>query len=251
MRLDLVALLLFLTAATGAVLIIERFRRRDTGMMVGIPAVWVKLSRIAFPLLLAVVLVRSFLIEPFHIPSGSMEPTLVAGDFILVDKTAFGMRIPDLNLTLISGGTPERGDVVVFRYPRQPGLSYIKRVVGLPGDHVMYRDGHLSLNGMEVAMSEVGDYYSPGHTGAVLLRETLGTVEHGVVRIPGRDEGADDFVVPEGHYYVLGDNRGTSNDSRSWGTVPESHLVGRAMFVWLSWAPGGSPDWDRFGEEIQ
>jgi signal peptidase I len=251
MSFDFVLLLVIATVVTGAVLVADRLSwRRHRPQDQSEPAL-VEYSRALFPLLLVVVLIRSFLVEPFRIPSGSMIPTLHVGDFIMVDKTAFGLRIPDLGLTLIPGDQPERGDVVVFRYPPDPGVRYIKRIIGLPGDRVIYRDGQLYLNGAAVPRVAVGSYGGPRAVGAELYTETLGAIEHGIIRIPERDGREDDFIVPEGHYYVLGDNRDASNDSRSWGPVPESHLIGRAMFVWLSWAPGESPDWQRAGRGIR
>jgi signal peptidase I len=251
MTLDLVLLLFVATVVTGSILLLDLAHWRRARNAGRLASAWVDYSRALFPLLLAVLLVRSFLVEPFRIPSGSMLPTLLVGDFILVDKTAFGMRIPDLGLTLIQGGEPSRGDVVVFRYPPDPALRYIKRIVGLPGDRVVYRDGRLYLNGSVVDGADLGPSQDPDGSAGTLRRENLGAGDYFVVEGTGRTDREDDFTVPEGHYYVLGDNRDASNDSRSWGPVPESHLIGRAMFVWMSWAPGRDVAWHRIGEDIQ
>ncbi|MGM0594508.1 MAG: signal peptidase I [Pseudomonadota bacterium] len=205
----------------------------------------VELSRSFFPIILIVLVVRSFVVEPFRIPSGSMMPTLLVGDFILVNKFAYGIRLPVLNTKVIDTGAPERGEIIVFRYPEQPEVDYIKRVVGVPGDHVRYRNKQLFINGQPARQESLGSYVGEGSgsvmNGARHLKENLLGTEHDILVMPGRNVfGGDfEFVVPEGQYFVMGDNRDNSRDSRAWGTVPERNLVGKAFFIWMSW------DWER------
>ena len=201
-----------------------------------------------FPVLAIVLVLRSFLVEPFQIPSGSMKPTLEVGDFILVNKFAYGIRLPVLDTKVIEVGDPQRGDVMVFRYPSEPTINYIKRVVGLPGDKIRYTaDKQLFVNGELVAKKLLGE--EPGSLGsATLYQEKLGAVEH-LIRIEMNRYRADpgnEWTVPAGHYFMMGDNRDNSNDSRYWndpkipkellGMVPDKNIVGKAFAVWLSWA---------------
>jgi signal peptidase I len=207
----------------------------------------VEYARSFFPVILAVLLLRSFLVEPFRIPSGSMMPTLLVGDFILVNKFAYGLRWPVLNAKFLDLGEPQRGDVVVFRFPQDQSIDYIKRVVGVPGDQVYYRNKTLYVNGEPAEQVPlppyVGEGSGRGHTGAVRAVEELDGVEHQILinprsrdLPPGCRVLADGPVtVPEGAYFVMGDNRDNSNDSRCWGFVPEGNLVGKAFAIWMHW----------------
>ena len=209
-------------------------------------------ARSFFPIFVIVLLLRSFLVEPFRIPSGSMIPTLLVGDFILVNKFAFGIRLPVLNRKIIDIGQPARGDVVVFRYPLDPSTPFIKRIVGLPGDTVRYQDKILYINGEQVSAASEGTFVgvrsAAPHTGAAVLREHLGTVDHDIILTPGVGSLNGEFQVPAAHYFVLGDNRDNSRDSRYWGFVPDQNLVGRAFFIWMNWDSG--PDFKRIGTII-
>jgi signal peptidase I len=208
-----------------------------------------------FPVILAVLLLRSFLVEPFRIPSGSMMPTLLVGDFILVNKFAYGIRLPVLDTKVIDIGEPQRGDVVVFRYPRDPSVDYIKRVVGLPGDTIGYFDKVVYINGTPAGQVPAGVYIGSGAgvnmSGASTRRERLGDVEHDILVMP-RTPGLEvEFVVGKDEYFVMGDNRDNSNDSRFWGTVPESNLVGKAFRIWMNWdSANAGVDMDRIGMKI-
>ncbi len=225
----------------------------------------VEYSRSFFPVILAVLLLRSFLVEPFRIPSGSMMPTLLVGDFILVNKFSYGLRLPVLNTKFVDLGEPEHGDVVVFRYPRNPSIDYIKRIVGLPGDEISYHDKTLFINGKPMSQVPVGIYTGVGsgarETGAFRLREDLDGVVHDILIHPGTPDlppGCDvlrfgPVTVPAGHYFAMGDNRDNSNDGRCWGFVPEENLVGKAFAIWMNWDSGrsGFPiDWSRIGNVI-
>lgn len=215
-----------------------------------------------FPVLAIVLVLRSFLIEPFQIPSGSMIPTLEVGDFILVNKFAYGIRLPVVDTKIIEVSDPKRGEVMVFRYPNDPNINYIKRVVGLPGDVVRYdSERRLTINGKPVPEILVGD--EPGSLGSArLYREQLGEAEHLIrkemrrYRIePGRE-----WRVPDGHYFMMGDNRDNSNDSRYWqdpaiapelaGMVPDRNIVGKAFAIWMSWPDpklSNLPNFSRVG----
>jgi signal peptidase I len=200
-----------------------------------------------FPVLFIVLVLRSFLVEPFQIPSGSMKPTLDVGDFILVNKFSYGIRLPVIDKKVIEIGDPQRGDVMVFRYPSDPNVNYIKRVVGLPGDVIRYTsDKRLFVNGESVAEKLIGS--EPNTLGsAELYQEKLGAVEHEIRKEMSRYRSPPDnqWTVPAGHYFMMGDNRDNSNDSRYWddpnipkellGMVPDQNIVGKAFAVWMSW----------------
>ncbi|MEP0071708.1 MAG: signal peptidase I [Marinomonas sp.] len=181
---------------------------------------------------------RSFVVEPFQIPSGSMLPTLKIGDFILVNKFEYGVRLPVLNSTIIPTNEPERGDVVVFKYPQDPSLNYIKRLVGLPGDKVAYRNKELTVNGEKISktlLAKLSVSLNPSGEPVEVFDETLGDAQHEIYNSYRFTPHEGEWVVPEGHYFVMGDNRDNSADSRFWGFVPEENMKGRAFYVWLHW----------------
>ncbi|NIC43198.1 signal peptidase I [Aquabacterium sp. A08] len=219
---------------------------------------WLDWTAGLFPVILVVFVLRSFLFEPFKIPSGSMIPTLRIGDLILVNKFHYGVRLPVLNTKILSNHEPARGDVMVFRYPPQPSLDYIKRVVGLPGDEVAYLNKQLSVNGQPVAKAPQPDFYDSGTLRySQQFGETLGDKRYLTLNDPDRPAfipGAAEFpfkdrcrysvegvvcTVPEGHYFLMGDNRDNSLDSRYWGFVPEANIVGKAFFVWMNFGDFG------------
>jgi signal peptidase I len=217
---------------------------------------WIEYCKSFFPVILAVLLLRSFLVEPFRIPSGSMMPTLLVGDFILVNKYDYGIRLPVLNTKIIDIGEPKRGDVVVFRYPKDPSVDYIKRVVGLPGDRIGYYNKILHINGKPVAQVPAGVFVGKGSgvsmSGAGERQEQLGDVQHQILVMPRTPGLEGEYVVPKNEYFVMGDNRDNSNDSRYWGTVPEQNLVGKAFRIWMNWdSANGGIEWDRIGKKIQ
>jgi signal peptidase I len=204
----------------------------------------VEYARSFFPVVLIVLLLRSFLVEPFRIPSGSMMPTLLIGDFILVNKYTYGIRLPVVNTKIVEIGEPKRGDIVVFRFPKDPTMDYIKRIIGLPGDRIAYYNKQIYLNGVPVKQTSLGDYEGTYQTGGMmgaesLVSEDLDGVTHDILVRKGEPSAREgEFTVPEGHYFVMGDNRDNSHDSRFWGPVPESNLVGKAFFIWMSWDSG-------------
>ncbi len=216
---------------------------------------WIEYPKSFFPVILIVFLLRSFLVEPFKIPSGSMVPTLVVGDFILVNKFAYGVRLPIINRKIINVGEPRRGDVMVFRYPEDPSLDYIKRVIGLPGDRIVYSGKRLFINNVEQARKSMPDYL---HRERIhysrQFREKIGAVEHAILieddapaavpfarPFPFREncnyniEGVT-CTVPPGYYFMMGDNRDNSADSRVWGFVPDENIVGKAFFIWFNFS---------------
>ncbi len=195
---------------------------------------WAEYSRSFFPVLLLVLVLRSFLVEPFQIPSGSMLPTLKIGDFILVNKFTYGLRLPVSNTKVVELNEPERGDVMVFRFPEDKRLNFIKRVVGLPGDRLRYENKVLYINGEPIPQTFVAALPA-GRPERKLLKESLGAVEHEIYNSLEPGQNMRDIVVPEGHYFVMGDNRDHSNDSRYWGFVPETLIVGKAFAVWMHW----------------
>ena len=214
---------------------------------------WLDWTAGLFPVIAAVFFLRSFLFEPFKIPSGSMIPTLLVGDLILVNKFTYGVRLPVINTKIIEGNQPARGDVMVFRYPPQPSLDYIKRVVGVPGDEVAYLNKRLTVNGKPVDTTAAPDFFDKDAMRYFKqYEEQLGTQPHRLLNTPEAPafvQGASNFAyrencrysvegvvckVPEGHYFMMGDNRDNSLDSRYWGFVPEANIVGKAFFVWMN-----------------
>jgi signal peptidase I len=212
----------------------------------------VEYARSFFPIILIVLLIRSFLFEPFRIPSDSMMPTLLDGDFIFVNKFTYGLRLPVVNAELVDFGEPRRGDVVVFRLPSDPSTNYIKRLVGLPGDRIAVRNRRLYINDEPQPVVLDGSYEGFGHTGAQIGEETLAGVVHRVLYIPERPSVDFEGVVPDGHLFFMGDNRDNSRDSRfpEVGFVPEDNVVGKAVRIWLNWNLPNAPIWNRIGDAI-
>jgi signal peptidase I len=199
-------------------------------------------------------LFRSFLFEPFRIPSASMMPGLVDGDFILVNKFNYGLRLPLLHTKILSTWSPQRGDVIVFRSTSGPPINLIKRLVGLPGDHIVVRDNHVSINGVAVPLAPDGPYTGGyGFSGAALEKETFGSSEHLIMLAQNRYAADFDGRVPSGHYFFMCDNRNDSEDSRfeQVGFVPDDHLVGHAIRIWMNWKIPGWPRLGRIGTPIR
>ncbi len=263
---DFAAVLLVAAVATGIVWLVDRrvfAPRREEGAS---EPIVVDMARAFFPVIVVVFLIRSFWVEPFKIPSGSMKPTLLVGDFILVNKYTYGIRLPVLNRKILEVGEVRRGDVVVFRYPLDTSVDYIKRVVGIPGDVVTYKGKLLAINGAQVPVQAAG-YYTDAELNFVRLpsfTEKLGAKAHAMMVVPSepvvnlsqvrqfphRDNceyNDDGFTckVPPGHYFMMGDNRDQSADSRYWGFVPDDHIKGRAFLVWMNFG-----DLKRIGNGI-
>ena len=218
--------------------------------LVGVDEPWyVEYAKSFFPVILLVFTLRSFLVEPFKIPSGSMMPTLLAGDYILVNKFTYGLRVPILNNTFFEMNHPKRGDVIVFHYPPDPKIDYIKRVVGVPGDKIQYQDKRLIINGKKLEVKFESDYeYEMQGANIISARkskEQLGDVVHDILvhdipnqynaDMPGAKlQDGETITVPDSSYFAMGDNRDNSADSRVWGFVPEHNLVGKAFYIWMN-----------------
>lgn len=293
-RLDFSLVLLLVTVISGVIWAFDRWvlapRRERAADLQGKNAgsvplpVTVDYARSFLPVAALVLAIRAFIFEPFRIPSDSMMPTLLDGDFIVVNKFAYGLRLPVLNTKIVSIGEPQRGDVVVFRYPPDPAINYIKRLVGLPGDTVRIKDDQLIINGKPVPAFDIGRYNDGCYSNFRLMSETLGMhthqtlscrtpdsigaqaspacnrhMDHSYACIEPEMSGAtdrgdsDEFLVPAGKYMMIGDNRDNSEDSRWWGFVPEQNLVGKASRIWFNWDlnRSGGPAWSRIGRRIE
>lgn len=250
---DFSLVLCILTVVTGLLWCVDLVCAPKRRCM-GLPRPWwVEWGSEFFSVFLLVFLLRSFIVEPFRIPSGSMMPTLLVGDFIAVNKFAYGLRLPILYKRVTFGGYPKRGDIIVFRYPANPRIDYVKRVVGLPGDRVLYRGKQLYINGRAIPKKRLGDFLDTNQSDyQVRYEERLGSdPPHVILNNPHVSSGVPAFgsffpapgcaytsrqiscLVPAGHYFVLGDNRDNSADSRYWGFVPDQNLVGRAFMIWF------------------
>ncbi|HVC28937.1 MAG TPA: signal peptidase I [Gammaproteobacteria bacterium] len=255
-----------IASVTGGMTVVVPKKRREP--------IIVEYAKSFFPVFLIVLLLRTFVVEPFHVPSSSMVPTLLVGDFILVNKFDYGLRLPVIHTKVLKLGEPQRGDVAVFHYPeatavgfceqnpacgvgglqevkRSAGTDYVKRIIGIPGDHIVYRGETLYINGVKVPDKALGLYSGSDMMGAVLHQEKLDDMDHDLLIIPGAEHNQGEWTVPAGKYFVMGDNRDNSFDSRYWGFVPEQNLVGRAFFIWMNWdAFHNAKLWHRIGDVI-
>ena len=259
MDFDFELFLVALTTLSGAIWALHRLfsARGGAAAKDKREPVVVEYARSLFPVFLIVLLLRSFIAEPYEIPSGSMKPTLLIGDFIVVSKFSYGVRLPVIDTKILEVGSPERGEVIVFRYPRDNETNYIKRVVGVPGDHILYIDKMLYINGEQVPQETLGEVAGEcGGYKAIEKIEKLPGAIHKTYVCPQAPDRAYEFTVPADEYLVLGDNRDNSNDGRYWGYVPEQNLVGKAKIIWFSsdatkgWFSGERVRWDRIGTSI-
>lgn len=252
MSINLALVLTLLTLFTGIVVALDKLvwktADQDGRTAPSVISTLVEYSRSFFPVLIFVLVIRSFIFEPFRIPSGSMKPTLVVGDFIFVKKFSYGLRLPVTETKIIETGDPKRGDVIVFRLPSDPRVNYIKRVIGLPGDEVSYERQRLTINGVTMDLSANGEVFER----TPIYIENLDGREHQtLIHDPGYSLRDGVYVVPEGHYFVMGDNRDRSKDSRYIGMIPERYLVGEAVRIWMHFVPWNMPDWSRIGTKIE
>lgn len=255
MDFDFPLILVILTFVTGIIYLVDVLwlssKRQDNANnsqdeTIHTSEPWIiETSRSFFPVLAIVLVLRSFLIEPFQIPSGSMLPTLEVGDFILVNKFEYGLRLPVLGTKVVSLNDPQRGDVMVFKYPEDGKTNYIKRVVGIPGDLIKYENKELTINGKVISEKLLANLQQNQ-----LFEEQLGDVKHQIFKASRYPNlGAEGlWKIPDGHYFMMGDNRDNSNDSRFWGLVPDELIVGKAFAIWMHWPTLGSlPSFSRVG----
>jgi len=256
---DFALIMFVLLLVTGSIWLLDHFVLAKSRAEKAAEPWWVEYAKSFFPVILVVFFIRSFFVEPFKIPSGSMIPTLQVGDFILVNKFTYGIRLPIINQKIVQLNNPQRGDVMVFHYPENPSVDYIKRVVAVSGDTVEYRNKRLTINGVVQPQVSEGDYNYVetglnfvhterrtedfgGKKHAMLVNPEMPTLHLGsVAEFQGRenctyDEEHVTCKVPEGHYFMMGDNRDNSRDSRYWGFVPDQQIVGRAFFIWMNFS---------------
>lgn len=238
MNFDFPLFLICLTGATGFIALVDRLyfqvrRSPNTNMP------WIaKESRGLFPVFLFVLLLRSFVFQPFRVPTGSLEPTVMPGDFIAVNMASYGLRLPVWHQKILSTGHPHTGDVMLFRWPVNPKIDFVKRVVGVPGDRISYIDKVFYINGQRAPQHYLGeaiDYESATPRHVKVFEENLRGVKHKIFIDPTQPrQDFRDLVVPANHYFTIGDNRDNSDDSRFWGFVPETAIIGKALLVWLN-----------------
>lgn len=257
MNLDFELILFYATVVCGVIFLLDiifwaRKRKQAQAKM----NIIIEYARSFFPVLVVVFLVRSFIFEPFRIPTGSLKPTLQVGDFILVNKFAYGMRLPIIHTKIWNDGEPQRGDILVFRWPPKPSVDFIKRVIGVPGDHISYIDKTLYINGEKIPQTFIQNSTDQDDKSnswnVVQKQEDLLGIKHDIYQIPDRlSDDFKDIVVPKGMYFVMGDNRDDSADSRFFGFMPEGNIVGKAQLIWMSWnSDKYMPRWDRIGKPI-
>jgi signal peptidase I len=257
LSLDFPLLLTLFVIITGLITLADtvflaKRRKEDTKLPYA-----VEFSRSFFPALLLVWIIRSFIIQPYRVPTGSLEPTILPGDFIAVKQFSYGLRLPVINLKIVRISEPHRGDIALFHWPVDPKKLFVKRVIGLPGDHITYQDKLLTINGKPMTQGFLGkakDIEQDGMTSEVDQKiEDLNGIKHRIFVKPNTRDLVDiDIVVPEGHYFMMGDNRDDSDDSRSWGFVPENLLIGQAFGIWMSWdSQNHQIRWNRIGRVIK
>ncbi len=252
MSINLALILVVLTLVAAVVVALDKLvwktSEQDSRNVPNAISTLVEYARSFLPVLLFVLVIRSFVFEPFRIPSGSMMPTLLDGDFIFVKKYSYGLRLPVTETKIIETGEPKRGDVVVFRLPSEPSVNYIKRVIGLPGDEVRFEQQRLTINGVRVDLQASGE----DHDGIPVYRENLDGREHEMlIRNPSYSKKDGVYNIREGEYFMMGDNRDNSSDSRFLGAIPEEYLVGEAVRVWMHFVPWNMPEWGRIGRKIE
>lgn len=257
-HIDFPFILTALVVITGLVAILDIifFAKRRQNQTKETPYI-IEFSRSFFPALLLVWLIRSFIIQPYRVPTGSLEPTVLPGDFIAVKQFSYGLRVPVINTKVAPIGAPKTGDIALFHWPVDTSKLFVKRVIGVPGDHIVYKNKTLTINGKEMNQDYIGkatDIEQDGLTSVVDHKiEYLNGIKHDIFVKPEVFDPVDiDVVVPQGHYFMMGDNRDDSDDSRSWGFVPESYLVGQAFGIWMSWdSQNHNVRWNRIGKAVR
>lgn len=217
----------------------------------------IEYARSFFPVLLVVLLIRSFIVQPYRVPTGSLEPTVLPGDFIIVNQFAYGLRLPVINTKIVNIGEPKTGDIALFHWPKDPRILFVKRVIGTPGDHIVYKNKALTINDKVMSQKDLGmvldDEYSVSYPVELKEEQLPNNLTHKIFihKDSNLDDGFD-ITVPEGNYFMLGDNRDNSGDSRIWGFMPEENLVGKALGVWMSWdSKNNRIRWERIGKAVK
>ena len=249
---DFLNILALLTIFTGVICLVDIIMRRRQGVSSKIkhPLV-IEYARAFFPILLIVLLIRAFLVQPYRVPTGSLEPTVVPGDMILVNQFDYGFYVPLWNKKIISVGEPKVGQIALFRWPVSPSVTFIKRVIGVPGDRISYVNKVLSINGKEAKQTFIKDTTEIGDDGKPTqpvkeYEENLNGIKHKIIVNPSVPaENFKNLLVPKGKYFMMGDNRDDSGDSRYWGFVPADAFVGKGLFIWMSWDPNPDAKWSQ------
>ncbi len=258
MNFDFELILFYAVLISGVISLIDILflaKKRKRAHLTKMPMI-IDYARSFFPVLLLVFILRSFLFEPFRIPSSSLKPTLDVGDLILVNKFNYGIRLPVIHKKIFLSGEPKRGDIMVFRCPYHPSVDFIKRVIGLPGDHISYIDKTLYVNGQKAPQQFVKNTTDRDDSGTTVdvtqKEEDLLGIKHEIYQMQDHpNDDVKDIVVPPGMYFVMGDNRDGSADSRYWGFVPDANIVGRARLIWMSWDGNNyNIRWNRIGKTI-
>ena len=266
---NIVLVLMLLLLGSGVVFLLDIFifapKRKKLGQE---PSHIIESIKSIFPVLLIVLLIRSFLVQPYRVPTGSLEPTIMPGDFILVNQFSYGLRLPLLNKKIVDIGEPKRGDITLFQFPKNRAVVYVKRIIGLPGDYIEYSNKELYVNGEHASQkiiqqdlakddncnAEFNTTSGEDEQKSKVLRkvENFLGVSHDILVSPSKNHGQDYYlIVPEGQYFVMGDNRDSSYDSRYWGFVPEENLIGKAMCIWFSWDKSQyKVCWHRIGKTV-
>ncbi len=259
-HIDFPFILTMLVLVTGLIALVDvlflaKKRVRDGTK---VPSI-VDFSRAFFPALLLVWIIRSFIIQPYRVPTGSLEPTVLPGDFIAVKQYSYGLRLPIVHLKMAQVGEPKRGDIALFHYPVDTSKLFVKRVIGLPGDHIVYKDKVLTINGKPMVQNYIGKAIDIEQDGTSVVDkkiENLDGIKHYIFVKPEASDLMDndsiDITVPKNHYFMMGDNRDDSSDSRTWGTVPEAFLIGKAFGIWMSWdSLVHNIRWNRIGKAVK
>ena len=256
---DFLNILALLTIFSGMISLVDiiwhRVKKISPSKKAKVPII-INYARSSFPILLVILVIRSFLFQPYRIPTGSLEPTIMPGDLILVNQYDYGLRLPIWNKKIIDVSEPRRGQVALFRWPVNPVITFVKRVIGLPGDHISYQNKVLYINGKEVPQKFIKDTLEVGDNGktwrAKEYEEDLDDIKHLIILRPDRPtQNFKGFIVPKGQYLMIGDNRDDSDDSRSWGTVPLQNFIGHAIVIWMSWdSQNHRIRWERIGNSL-
>jgi len=256
MNIYLPLILVILSAITGVIWLIDALcwarKRQERGEKMPF---YVDYSKSFFPLLIILLVIRSFLVQPYEVPSGSLEPTIKPVEFILVSQFSYGLRLPILRTKILNIGEPKSGDIVVFYAPPNPSIAYIKRVIGVPGDHISYKNKKLTINGKQISQKFLYNAIDTGEVGDAkvkVMEEDLLGIKHKIyLRQQGGEAENYDFIVPPGNYFMMGDNRDGSADSRFWGFVPEKNLVGKGKRILFSWDKAKHKiRWHRIGTRL-